>query len=68
LSYFVTPGSVKLETKGPYNDVLAFVTPGGKIILVTINTSDKPANLKIKAGSKSFIVTLPPKSFNTLTV
>jgi glucosylceramidase len=68
LSYFVTPGSVKLETKGPYYDVLAFVTPEGKIILVTINTDVKPARLKIKVGSKSFEVTLPPKSFNSLTI
>ena len=68
LSYFVTPGSVKLETKGRYYDVLAFVTPEGKIILVTINTSDKPTSLKIKVGSKSFDVTLPQKSFNTLTM
>jgi glucosylceramidase len=68
LSYFVTPGSVKLETKGHYNDALAFVTPEGKIILVTINTSEKPNSLNVKVGSKSFELMLPPRSFNTLSI
>ena len=68
LSYFVVPGSVKLQTKGRYNDILSFVTPDGKIVLVTINTSNNPISLKIKVGIKSFDIILPEKSFNTLTM
>ena len=67
LSYFVTPGSTKLETKGLSDDVLAFVTTEGKIVLVTINTYYKPKKLKIKIGSKYFEITLPANSFNTVT-
>jgi glucosylceramidase len=68
LSYFVIPGSVKLQTKGRYNDILSFVTPDGIIVLVTINTSNNPISLKIKVGTKIFDVILPEKSFNTLTM
>lgn len=67
LSYFVTPGSTKLETKGLSDDVLAFLTPEGKIVLVTINTYYKPKKLKIKIGSKYFEIALPANSFNTVT-
>lgn len=66
-SYFVSPGSTKLETKGLSDDVLAFVTPEGKIVLVTINTYYKPKKLKIKIGSKYFEIALPANSFNTVT-
>jgi glucosylceramidase len=68
LSYFVTPGSTKLETKGLSDDVLAFVTPAGKIVLVTINSYYKPKQIKIKIGSKYFEITLPANSFNTVTL
>ena len=68
LSYFVTPGSSMLETKGLSDDALAFVTPEGKIVLVTINSSYKAKTLKVKIGSKYFEVNLPANSFNTLTL
>lgn len=68
LSYFATPGSTKLETKGLSDDALAFVTPEGKIVLVTINSSYKAKTLKVKIGSKHFEVNLPANSFNTLTL
>jgi glucosylceramidase len=68
LSYFVVPGSVKLQTKGRYGDVLSFVTPEGKIVLVTINMSNNPVSLKIKVGTKMLDIILPEKSFNTLTI
>jgi len=68
LSYFVTPGSTKLETKGLTDDSLAFVTPEGKIVLVTVNSSYKAKNLKVKMGSKYFEANLPANSFNTLSL
>lgn len=68
LSNFVTPGSAKLETKGLSDDSLAFVTPEGTIVLVSINSSYKAKNLKVKMGSKHFEVNLPANSFNTLTL
>lgn len=68
LSYFVTPGSTKLEIKGLTEDSLAFVTPEGKLVLITINSSYKVKNLKVKIGSKHFEVNLPANSFNTLTL
>jgi glucosylceramidase len=68
LSYFVTPGSVKLETKGLANDILAFLTPDNKTVIVTINSSYKPMSLKVKIGAKSLEITLPQNSFNTFTL
>jgi hypothetical protein len=59
---------VKLQTKGRYGDVLSFVTPEGKIVLVTINMSNNPVSLKIKVGTKMLDIILPEKSFNTLTI
>ena len=68
LSCFVTPGSTKLETKGLSDDTPAFVTPKGKTVLVTIYSSYKAKNLKVKMGSKHFEVNLPAYSFNTVTL
>jgi glucosylceramidase len=68
LSHFVTPGSTKLETRGLTDDSLAFITPEGKIVLVTVNSSYRAKNLKVKIGSQRFEVILPANSFNTLTL
>jgi len=68
LSYFVTPGSVKLEIQGKNNNMLAFKTPDGKTILVTINDSDETKNLKVKIGNRYLNVDLPERSFNTFTL
>lgn len=68
LSYFVTAGSTKLETKGFSDDSLAFITPDGKTVLVTVNSSYRAKTLKVKMGSKHFEVSLPANSFNTLTL
>lgn len=68
LSYFVTPGSIKLETSGFTEDSLAFVTPDGKTVLVTINSSYRVKKLKVRIGSKLFEANLPANSFNTFTL
>jgi glucosylceramidase len=66
VSHFVKPGARRLETSGPYEDVLAFRNPDGSIVLVLYNNSDSDKSISIKAGDKSFIPSFKPYSFNTL--
>jgi len=68
LSYFVTPGSVKIKCEGSFNNLLAFMTPQGKVIVIAVNTNVSPKLVSVKVGDKSFTVTLPAKSFNSFVI
>jgi glucosylceramidase len=67
LSSFVTPGSVKIKSEGSFKNLLAYCTPQGKIIVVTMNSLDSQKPISIKIGNKILSMTLPAKSFNTFT-
>jgi glucosylceramidase len=67
LSSFVTPGSVKIKSEGSFKNLLAYRTPQGKIIVVTMNSQDSQKPLSIKIGNKILSMTLPANSFNTFT-
>ena len=64
-SYFIKPGSVKLQSAGTFPNQLAFITPCGKIILVAMNAENQTRTLIVKAGNRSFTTVLPARSFNT---
>jgi glucosylceramidase len=65
---FVPVGSVVLPFKSANtgdNNLLAFKTPSGEIIIVTGNYNDTPNETTFKLGEKYFTVVLPAHSFNT---
>jgi glucosylceramidase len=64
-SYFVTPGSVKIENTGSFKNIVAFVTPKKEVVIVANNLHDNPKTINVKIGLRAFSATLPAKSFNT---
>ena len=64
-SHFVPAGSVKLATIGNFDDVLAFRTPAGQIILVLVNRQKFAQSVVVKTGAQNIQALLPPKSINT---
>lgn len=67
-SHFVKPGAKRLETAGPYEDLLAFLNPDGTVVLVIYNNSESEKNIGIKAGDKAVLSSFRPYSFNTLVL
>jgi len=67
-SYFVMPRARLLKTESTWGDQVAFVNPGGQVVLVMANSAstDLPVTLYIN-GSQAGPVTLPAHSFNTFT-
>jgi glucosylceramidase len=63
-SYFITPGSNMIKTKGSEN-IISFITPDKDLVMVIDNPNDKPKIMKIKVLNKKLIVKIPPKTFNT---
>ena len=64
-SYFIKPGSHRVIVKGPYSDVLAFVTPNDDLVIITANSSDMPKLLRFKIKNKMIETVLPKNSFNS---
>lgn len=68
LSSFVIPGSVKIKTEGSFNDLIAYITPQGKIIVIALNRNNSPKPMTVKIGDKIFHATLEAKSLNTFSL
>jgi glucosylceramidase len=68
-SYFVEPGAHIAATAGTKVDRVAFVNPGGEVVLVMENpaASDLPVTLNID-GIQAGPVVLPARSFSTFTL
>lgn len=62
---FIKPGSVKVLSKGKFEDILAFITPGNDLIIVVANTSPMPKIIRIKISNKLIETTIPKNSFST---
>jgi glucosylceramidase len=68
LSRYVPDGSVVLECKAGLNDVMAFATSTGSIVVELMNSSKAKRTLAAKIGSETCSIELPPESFATLIV
>ena len=63
---FVEPGSRMVAYKAsPETPVIAFVTPGGKRIIIAGNFASEPKPISVKLGKRNLASTLPPHSFHT---
>jgi glucosylceramidase len=68
LSHFVKPGAKRLETKGDFNNLLAFINADQSIVVVVRNDSQEVRTLNIKIGDKAITPVLEADSFNTFVV
>lgn len=66
LSRYVEPGASRVVLEDADDDILAFVNPDGKRVVVTVNRQDTPRNMVLHDGGRYLSLTLQPKSFNTL--
>lgn len=68
-SHYVTPGAKVIALDGTYEDVLAFVNPDGKVVVLAANQTDdaKPVSFQV-AGKKVRTALLPPNSLNTFVL
>ena len=66
-SKFVPPGSVRLESNIPSGlPNVAYRTPGGKKVLITMNEGSDERTFSFTDGKKSFTTTIPKGSVATL--
>jgi glucosylceramidase len=68
LSHFVKPGAKKLETKGEFNNILAFINKDKSVVMVVQNETAVAKKINIKIGNKSINPTLESNSFNTFYI
>lgn len=68
LSHFVKPGAKRLDTSGPFDNLLAFSNPDGSIVIVAQNDGNEEKKLTIQLDAGSFTPSLPPNSFNTFLI
>jgi glucosylceramidase len=66
LSHFVKPGARMLQTKGAYQDALAFQNPDRSVVLVLF--SEKGKQYRIKLGEQMLVPQLKKGSFNTFVI
>jgi glucosylceramidase len=65
-SKFVSPGSVRIgSSELEQLSTVAFLTPEGRVVLVTANTGNFPTAFRIVYHGKSVSTTLPPESVGT---
>jgi glucosylceramidase len=68
LSHFVKPGAKRLETKGSFNNLLAFENPDKSIAVILYNESSEDKKLTIGLGNQKISPLLKPNSFNTFLI
>lgn len=65
VSGFVKPGAYRLKTNEK-DDHLAFINPGGEIVVIVVNKDEKDENFRIAFRNKLINVDVKAKSFNTI--
>lgn len=68
VSHFVQPGAKRVETRGTFDNLLAFKNPDASIAVIARNDSPYAKPLTITAGERSFAIAMEPQSFNTLLI
>jgi glucosylceramidase len=68
LTHFVDVGARALEIAGTCDDALAFVNPGGTVVMLLRNELSHAQMVQVQVLDRALTVELPPDSFATLTV
>ncbi|MCX6258493.1 MAG: glycoside hydrolase family 30 protein [Bacteroidia bacterium] len=67
-SHFIDSKANVLEISPAKEDVVAFMNPGGEIIIVVANHDKKEKDYSVKFGNKKFTARLEGRSFNTFVI
>lgn len=67
-SYFIEPGARYVEITRGWEDTVAFLNPGGELVIVTENESRRRKTVRIGFGEYQLTVELPATSWNTIVV
>jgi len=68
VSHFVMPGARMLDTKGANSNILAFVNPDKRIVVVIRNDEKEAKKINLKIGEIAINPLLKADSFNTFVV
>lgn len=68
-SHFVSPGAVRLVTRGHWSGAaLAFENTSGEIVVIVSNAMDRTRNFTYRGNEIELSVELEPYSFNTIVI
>jgi glucosylceramidase len=68
VSHYVVPGARLLETEGTFANLLAFINPDNRIIVIARNDEKTDKTVTIKVGNKMISPLLKTDSFNTFVI
>ena len=68
LSRHVVPGAYRLATTGNDADVLAFVTPQNRIVIIMANPTHTPRSISLHITDRYLNIELPAHSFHSLLI
>lgn len=67
-SYFIEPGAHYVDITQGWEDTVAFLNPGGELVIVTENEGRRKKTVKIGFGEYRLTVELPGFSWSTIVV
>ncbi|MBN1797736.1 MAG: hypothetical protein JW822_04105 [Spirochaetales bacterium] len=67
-SYFVEPGAHHVSIIHGWDNAIAFLNPGGELVIVVENDASSPSTVSINLGDYWLKVTLPKMSWSTIIV
>ncbi len=67
-SHFVKPGAVRVDTQGEFSEIIAFVNPDNKVVVVVYNDQDVEKELLLKVNGKTLKALLAKRSMNTMVL
>jgi glucosylceramidase len=67
-SHFVKPGAIRVDTRGEFNNILAFMNTDKSIVAVLYNDLNEDKSVFLKVGGKTLKATLSARSINTLVL
>lgn len=64
----VAPGAIRINTRGRFDDLLAFINRDNSVVIVAANRSAETERFVVNIGGYALHTVLPPGSLNTMVV
>ncbi len=64
----ISPGALRIRTRGRFSDLLAFMNRDNSVVIVAVNRSENLKPLVININDYSLNPVLPPESINTFVI
>lgn len=68
MSRNISPGALRIRTRGRFSDLLAFMNRDNSVVIVAVNRSENLKPLVININDYSLNPVLPPESINTFVI